>query len=306
MNHGNGYISLLCPEIQRIILEHLGLSDLITLAETRNENKEGIKDYIAKRRVKLFRSFVDDVDGLLSMMEDTGSVVSGSSALSLIRPEAEELRARDMDVYVTEAFEEEVLKHLKEKEGYAGAGDVVLKQEYNDSAMAKIFKLEKGEKKVDVIVTHWTAAVVPILQFHMTSVMNYITADSLVCLYPRWTTEKKGFINPRLYLEGKSTLHTVEGLMKYVGRGFKIRADPLQLGEHNCEDNTDNQGGYCPHKLRSTVDDKVMQWNYSPTKTLGETTIVCQTMPVMVWCLGGYECAVGNKDETMSMMFVCA
>lgn len=56
-------------------------------------------------------------------------------------------------------------------------------------------------------------------------------------------------------------LKTVDGLMKYVRRGFRISADPFRLADHDCgEEVIDSpKTGYCPHKLRSTVDEEVFQ-----------------------------------------------
>ncbi|KAG2336175.1 hypothetical protein BDR05DRAFT_897091, partial [Suillus weaverae] len=49
------------------------------------------------------------------------------------------------------------------------------KHQYETSVIAKIFKLETGEKKVDIIVTHWSYTIMPILEFHTTCIMNCIT-----------------------------------------------------------------------------------------------------------------------------------
>lgn len=162
---------------------------------------------------------------------------------------------------------------------------------------------------MDIIVTHWSCAVAPIIQFHTTCVMNYITVKSLMCLYPKWTTAHKGFVNPRLYVDGKMNLRTVDMLMKYVGRGFNISTNPWHLGDHTCEGKETNgryKGGYCPHRLRSTIDDEVLCWEYAPRETLKGTTISCGEISTMVWCLGGFACNDGDKNETISLLFVCA
>lgn len=82
-------------------------------------------------------------------------------------------------------------------------------------------------------------------------------------------------------------LKTVDGLMKYVRRGFRISADPFRLADHDCgEEVIDSpKTGYCPHKLRSTVDEEVLRSN---------------TEGIMVWCLGGWQCKEGDKEETIS------
>jgi hypothetical protein len=308
MQNSNGYIGMLCPEIQKIILENMTLPDLVEFAKTRVKNKEGITEHIAKRRDKLFATFVHDVNAFISVLDRTGTIVSGSSALTLVQAEAGAIMMGDMDVYATEMFEEEVMKYFKEKEGYLSIQDVVRKNQYDSSAISKIHKLMKGDKKIDLIITDWTSAIAPILQFHSTAVMNYITAQSVVCLYPRWTSAKMSFINPRLYLEGKTNLRTVEVLIKYIDRGFKISADPFRLGDHDCEEGEKGvkKIGYCPHKMRSTVDNDVLRWDFGATQTLGDTTITCEDTRIVIWCLGGQECRDENKEVTISYMIVSA
>ncbi|KAG1753296.1 hypothetical protein EDB19DRAFT_1627122 [Suillus lakei] len=277
-------------------------------AQTRIKNQEGITEYIAKRHAGLFRAYVHDVDALIKVLDCTGSLVSGSSALSLVQAEAQAIMTQDMDFYVTEPFEAEVARHFKDKEGYVSKQDVKKKPEYDSSAISKIIKLAKGDKKIDVITTHWTCAIAPILQFHSTAVMNYITAQSIVCLYPRWTAASMSFVNLQMYLNAKTNLCMVEVLMKYIRRGFKISADSFRLGDHDCEENKEDskQSGYCPHKIRSMVDNEVLKWDFRPMQTLGDTSITCQDMRVMAWCLRGFECADGNKEATISYMLVMA
>jgi hypothetical protein len=286
----------------------MSLPELINFANTRKENRSGIGHYIGMRRIKLLWRFVNDADAFISLMDCTGTVLSGSCALSLIQAEQGALMTRDMDVYTTLKFEKEVVDHFKDKEGYECMKEIERKTEYNSSAIFRIHKLQRGEKQADIIVTHWKCALAPIFQFHSTAVMNYVTARSIACLYPRWTTKNKSFINPRMYLDNLTHLRTLHGLMKYRRRGFKMSADAFHLGEHICETDERNRKkiGYCPHNMRSTVDNDVLIWNFGPNQTLGDTTITCGDMPIMVWCLGGHECMEGDKNETIAYVLVSA
>ncbi|KAG1855295.1 hypothetical protein F4604DRAFT_1685776 [Suillus subluteus] len=261
MANNNGYIRWLSPEIQTIVLQELNLLDLTALAKTRDENEEGVKYHVSKCQDKLFRSFVDNIDQWVNIMDRTGTVISGSTTLGLVQAKAGSVTSQDMDVYATQTFEKEILVHLKEGEGYNEVREVVRQPDYDGSAIKKIYKLEKEEKKIDVIVMHWTCTIAPILQFHTTSIMNYVTTCKLMCLYPCWTCDNKGFVNPCLYLEGKTNLSTVDGLMKYyVRQGFRISANPFCLADHECNEDIKNSAktGYCPHKIRSTIDDEVL------------------------------------------------
>lgn len=95
-------------------------------------------DYIAMRRRKLFLRFVKDVSTFVGLLDRTGSVVSGSCALNLLQAERNAVIPQDMDVYTTERFQTEVLDHLKNREGYQCAQEVVKKTDYDSSAICKI------------------------------------------------------------------------------------------------------------------------------------------------------------------------
>ncbi|KAG1844561.1 hypothetical protein C8R48DRAFT_544869, partial [Suillus tomentosus] len=163
---------------------------------------------------------------LLTLLDRTGSIVSGSSVLHLVQAKATAVHLRDMDVYATIEFENIVMEYFKMTEGYKVVNKSSRKDGYDSSAVIKVYKLEREGKKVDIIFTDMASAIVPILQYHSTAVMNYITARSLISLYPRWTTEKKSLVNPRLYSENCTNIRSVLALMKYVRRGFHMTTEP--------------------------------------------------------------------------------
>ncbi|KAG1727120.1 hypothetical protein EDB19DRAFT_1609037, partial [Suillus lakei] len=118
--------------------------------------------------------FVDNANALIELLNHTGTVISRSSALSLVQEKCQAITVQDMDIYTTEKHEDEVLNHFKGKKVYESMLEVAKKKEYGNSTISKIYKLSKGEKEVDLIVSDWSCALAPILQFHTTAVMNYI------------------------------------------------------------------------------------------------------------------------------------
>ncbi|KAG1898229.1 uncharacterized protein F5891DRAFT_1239840 [Suillus fuscotomentosus] len=93
----------------------------------------------------------------------------------------------------------------------------------------------------------------------------------------------------------------VDVLMNYARSVQK----PVCLGYHDCEEHhedDDKKSGYCPHKLRSTVDNEMLYRDLEQTQTLGDMTITCQDIFIMVLRLGGQECAEGNKTSLDSYM----
>ncbi|KAG1890320.1 hypothetical protein F4604DRAFT_1567969, partial [Suillus subluteus] len=122
----------------------------------------------------------------------------------------------DLDIYATEEFSEKVLNHFKDDEEYTVTNTVKWRRDYDGSAISRVHKLEKDDKMADIIITDWASAIIPILQYHSTVVMNYMTARTFVSLYPEWTKENKSLVNPAVYMGEKSNLQTVLAIMKYV------------------------------------------------------------------------------------------
>ncbi|KAG2030226.1 hypothetical protein BDR03DRAFT_1017356 [Suillus americanus] len=166
-----------------MVLEELLLPDLMSFRKTRVENKEGVKDYMERRREDLLKEFVRDVEEFLQLLDRTGTVISGSSALHLFQAKSGAVAVKDMDIYATHEFEEEMLNHFKTQEGYKVTLISHQKTEYDSSTVNKVYKMEKETKKVDLIITEWASAIMPILQYHSMAVMNYMTACTFVSLY---------------------------------------------------------------------------------------------------------------------------
>ncbi|KAG1797051.1 uncharacterized protein HD556DRAFT_1306747 [Suillus plorans] len=109
MTNLNGDLDKLCAELQCMIMDHLALPDLIELGKTRQENNEG--------------AFIEDTSTFIGVIECTGSIIAGSSALHLFQAKSEALALQDLDIYATQEFEETLLEHFKGKEGYKGTQD---------------------------------------------------------------------------------------------------------------------------------------------------------------------------------------
>ncbi|KAG1893300.1 uncharacterized protein F5891DRAFT_985967 [Suillus fuscotomentosus] len=297
----NGFFDRLSPEIEIMIFDILPLPDLARFSETRTGNQIDVANYMVRRRDNIFKTFVDDIPLFIQLLKFTESIISGSNALNLIMPQSQQVVAHNIDVYTTEQYELVVVEYLKNQEGYTVADKISPKPKYDGSAIARIYKLENGEKKIDIIVTHWKCVIAPVLQFHSTIVMNYITADDIVCMYPKWTCNRKGFINPQLYMEDKTNLRTVEALMKYTKQGFRLCAEPFQLGVHNCSRSIN-----CPHATRTTVDERMFHWNINNGTAVRTTMMDCWDMPIIVWSLGGHGCMTESNRRSLNHILVAA
>ncbi|KAG2121283.1 hypothetical protein DEU56DRAFT_760764 [Suillus clintonianus] len=301
MQNFNGNFDKLCTELQRSVLEELSLPDLMSFAKTRMENNEGVKEYMDEHHRALFNRFVDDVGAFINLVERTRSVILGSSTLHLFQAKSDALGLQDLDVCAMQEFEEAMMSHFKDIEEYELMNTVVRKTEYDSSAIMKIVKLAKGKKKIDVIITDWASATIPILQYHSTAVMNYMTAHTLISLYPTWTADKKSLVNPAIYMDDRTNLHTVNVLMKYAHPVFHINAEPFHLGTHKCRRNA-----YYPGTTRNTIDENTLHWEFSPMNMIGQTKIACDKMAVILWRLGGDDCEEGGDERNSTYIGVTA
>ncbi|KAG1812405.1 uncharacterized protein BJ212DRAFT_1301430 [Suillus subaureus] len=160
--------------------------------------------------------------------------------------------------------------HLVE-EGYTIAEKICSNSQ---DGVRQLCDREDGEwgKRMDIIMIHWNCVIAPILQFHSTVAMNYITAESNVGMNPEWKYlwEKGKFVYPCLHIEDERNPFTVRAPMKYTERGFKLYADLFKFGQHECKTSTQ-----FPHAMRTTVHDRMFYWSVNTVMTIGMTTAAC-------------------------------
>ncbi|KIK22655.1 hypothetical protein PISMIDRAFT_38354, partial [Pisolithus microcarpus 441] len=130
------------------------------------------------------------------MLRTCDAVISGSTALHLLLPKSGTAwTPKDLDLYVPLRTSAVLLARL-ESEGYGiisqHPADV---EHYSYSHVHEVVVVGKGERKIDVIISKTSTALSPIFQFHSTAVMNFISADTIFCTYPRLTLERLSMVN---------------------------------------------------------------------------------------------------------------
>lgn len=89
----------------------------------------------------------------------------------------------------------------------------------DDAACIKsVTKLTRKNRKIDVIESAERLAIASIVHFHSTLVMNYLTADSLVLLYPRLTLERYWVVQDNVPQQNTWA-------PRYEGRNYQILVD---------------------------------------------------------------------------------
>ena len=140
------------------------------------------------------------------------------------------------------------------------------------------------------------SALYPIVQFFHTTMMNILTPDFLVSLYPQFTFERAGLISHSAYLNqdtisgpGPHTLcYAAAQSMEMLSRlGYLLTDNPEHIGIDHLSQ--------CKRKCCR------LTWYSDDRKTLvltfGHRDIIDMIeppiFPVVGWSLGGYECGQG-------------
>jgi hypothetical protein len=145
---------------------------------------------------QIVNRFKFDWNILRTVMVTTGAVISGSSALAVLK--AGEFVPQDLDIYVTSDNFATVLVFFNEQEyNIQIPAPSSTKKKYPTSTVVLTLKNGTGEK-IDLIATTEPHIIHAITQFHSTCVMNYISYYGIVCLYPEWTMRNKGFVRARV------------------------------------------------------------------------------------------------------------
>jgi hypothetical protein len=229
----------LCKELKNNIFDSLDLAELSRFGEAAPNFHADLDQYIQRRRLVIFAWFTNNIDKFIGLLQSTGAVISGSSALNMVQARQGAVEINDFDVYTALSKFGEFIHCFMDIEGYRVIGDFHCPPPgpYNTSGIAKLFRLQKCEQNVDIIVTNLSSAVSPVIQFHNTVVMNFISAEAVFCAYPQWMLGMVGLVHPRMYKQNATNLATIKGLAKYLKRGIGLYLDiellNLCLMSHN-------------------------------------------------------------------------
>ncbi|KAF8421890.1 hypothetical protein L210DRAFT_3359757, partial [Boletus edulis BED1] len=146
-------------------------------------------------------------------------IVSGSGALRIIFAlETCGWEASDLDVYVP-CGKVAVMHNFLLFAGYTNS-TVHHAGNHAYAAIRTISTFKKNDRKVDIIESSNSSAVTPILSFHLTALMNYVTPLSFFSAYAAHTSRRHAVVNPMIFDRGQLTLPTCLALAKYRDRGF--------------------------------------------------------------------------------------
>lgn len=242
-----------------MILWKMPLPSVLMLMATSIQYEEIGQSHLHHRLTMLIRRFFKNMQQFLDILDETGTVISGSAALWFMMPPDEGgWVPKDLDLYTTSYGYKKLRGHLLKK-GFHQMDSVQTKHDNPNypimSGMKLVTNFKKMNVSIDVIVSRRTSPFGPIFHFHSTMVMNFISARGFFSAYPRLTEKHRALASPIGYLPSEEpTPKLLKILGKYVDRGFDIRSDPKEWevegeGKHMCRRSYD-----CPETLRSTAD----------------------------------------------------
>lgn len=245
-------------------------------------------------------------------MDRHGSVISGSVALWFLLGRPGQWEPHDLDIYCPIDCAKDLLSFLHDVEGYTdNALQDQRRKDYAENArkavnpsITSVAHLINGQgRRIDIIESSSSCALLPLPYFWTTFLPNYISARKLCLPYPIHTLHGYGCLThasdiPRI---------TDRAVRKYVARGFRvsefseeatkevIQAYPDIL--QSCDNNP-----YCPNTARSFGDRWCLQYTFQEKPGDAPEVLDAETP---VWICGGSMCRscggqTGRKVEVVS------
>ncbi|KAG8907588.1 hypothetical protein FRB99_003512 [Tulasnella sp. 403] len=235
------------------ILDFCPLPDVVAFSQTSWHSRTIVKKYLQRRVNNIFKEYVKTPLKMREVMRRHNCVISGSSALAFLLGADRKWSSQDLDMYAPSGRDCRKLIQYLQGEGFeTNAVRTIPNHNYGDNHINGVTKLVKRgvrdngqnyELWIDVIESKSHNPLLPILLFHSTVVINWISADSVTVAYPALTFRHKGVCGISTNV---NALPWANWARKYRERGFEIVRDTREL-EGPC-------GSACPGLWRGTND----------------------------------------------------
>lgn len=260
-----------------------------------------VRKHIYRRSRLLVRPFVSIPDNLFLIMKLSNSVISGSSALQFMLPfTSQNWTCHDLDIYtpITHGL---LMTNFLKLEGYRVLRTSKAQSSYRPGNF-DVTTMKKGNLSIDIVVVHGASFFTVISRFHLTCVMNFLSADGFFSAYPTLTASGYSIVSHLSFAEhGALTPRrpTVRSYRKYRERGFKLLHLPPSVPLSRCDNRAPNhvcgRSAWCPHTLRTTNDPYCLYVPFEahPTSVTPEKApkpVLYHARFATVWMLGGTSC----------------
>ncbi|KAJ2934235.1 hypothetical protein H1R20_g2859, partial [Candolleomyces eurysporus] len=273
---------------KRLLLRESDLAYLRRLQLKRLVDEVDIGSVLLDRLDQELRRTGLNATSVLRMMELTDTVISGSFVFPVLRRGT--VNPNDLDFFTSIDSHLVVLSYLKKK-GYNDRKQLYPQNSWrpgygsNLQDIKYIFELKNRKAyKINVIVSKGRA-ILPIMQFHSTPVMNYIAYHGVVCLYDI-TLYQLGITN---YVDMPTRV--VACMNKYEARGFEIWGSFEE--EHSCKID-----GCCPQTIRTLFDRDVVHVRFPDYIDVSQVELRKNEAKIAVWRLAtGVACKAPTNDN---------
>lgn len=258
-----------------------------------------VRKHIHSRSRQLVRPFVSIPENLFLILKLSHSAISGSSALRFMLPAtSHEWQCKDLDIY-SPASRDDIVISFFMLEGYNISTQAKSDQPYQDGSFT-VTTMTKGHLSVDIIRMAHPSFFTVISRFHLSCLMNFISADGFFSAYPTLTDSEFSLVSRLAFVQdGAPKNSTVESYRKYHRRGFKLLHLPRSVDLPTSDDlalpHICGRSSWCPHTPRTTSDPYCL---YVPFQEFPRS-INMEQQPArgfyddghgVVWVLGGNDC----------------
>ncbi|KZP32486.1 hypothetical protein FIBSPDRAFT_944041 [Athelia psychrophila] len=276
------------PEILESICVHCSLPSVLMMGATSNVHRTVTQSHIVRRSRSVVRPYVSQPDRMFILLDWTASIISGSIALQFMLGTDMSWVPSDLDIYTPNERSRDILETFLRLEGFSSppppcisadvsvdgidqeidpdgedGGDDDQVQGQTDPtgihyagqearSIVDVTRMSKGSLSVDLIVSAGRTALIPVLHFHSTVVMNYLSGSGFFSAYPVITDRGMSLINPlSFYPRAAVPPKVLSCLVKYATRGFSVFSSPSQWEAHPDPFASDTVNkAYSPHNLK--------------------------------------------------------
>ncbi|KAG6849440.1 hypothetical protein H0H93_008517 [Arthromyces matolae] len=218
--------------LERILFQ-LNICDVLKVASAFPATRKAVDAHIYQTIERAFKLLGLDAEHMLSLLGETGSIVSGSFVLMLLNPWT--FVANDVDIYVPIDQADTVVEKMSARYNLKLISQpqnpewTLPDPNYDDLPyISRVLKYgqHKDSISVNIIESSTSNPLRPIFGgFHSSVVMNYLAGSEIYCAYPDLTFSWRNLLSTRRYKRIKddaAPLKTFrECVKKYQDRGYQ-------------------------------------------------------------------------------------
>ncbi|KAH6903027.1 hypothetical protein BKA70DRAFT_1111312, partial [Coprinopsis sp. MPI-PUGE-AT-0042] len=221
---------------------------------------------------------------------------SGVIAAQAKRLDLPPFKPGDIDFYIQEKASQQFKDFLLESGERRLHKETGMTKTFAQRRIAKLWYFRDAkDNEINVIVTASRCALVPIVAFHSTPVMNFVAYFGIVSLYASLTELGMGWVNRDLTIKPLSEQDLDGWMAKYAARGYTLF------------DNSDIPGPYEGHRcgldeectltIRHLFDKGVKVTKFPDYQGESDVTLLKTLEPVFTWRLRNRACKSKAEDD---------